>query len=55
LREASFHTLGYFFVEFAGKFIYINGDIYEGAFSDGCKCGKGQGISVCVILRIKKF
>ena len=37
----------FFFFEFAGKFIYSVGDTYEGAFRDGCKCGKGQGIIVC--------
>jgi len=35
--------------ELTGKFIYSNGDIYEGAFSGGCKCGKGKGLIVCDI------
>lgn len=28
-----------------GKYIYYNGDIYEGNFIDGVKCGKGKFIS----------
>jgi len=41
----------YFIFEFEGIFFYSNGDIYEGAFRDGCKSGKGQGIKACVILK----
>jgi len=46
LRETSIQALEYFF-KFEGKFIYSNGDIYEGAFRDGFKSGEGQGI-LCV-------
>jgi len=44
LRETSYQVLECTFL-FAGMFIYNNGDIYEGVFSDGCKCGKGKGLS----------
>jgi len=42
LERNKLWRFGMFFFEFAGNFIYSNGDIYEGAFSDGFKCGKGQ-------------
>ena len=55
LERSKFSHIRKLFFEFVGKFIYNNRDIYEGAFRDGYKCGKGQGISECVILIIKKI
>ena len=40
LRKVIFYTLMTAFVN-AGRFEYVNGDVYEGEYQAGCRHGKG--------------